>query len=101
MGNSYKIIWSEEALNNLKRIITYLEKQWTKREITKFARLLDKNITLIKENPQIFPRSEIGKGFRRAVISKQVSIFYMINDHTVNIISVFDNRQNPKRLKKS
>jgi plasmid stabilization system protein ParE len=51
MGNTYKIIWSDEALNNLKSIIAYLESRWSKKEISKFADLLDKNVNLIKDNP--------------------------------------------------
>lgn len=35
MKNIYKIVWSEEALNNLKTIIDYLENRWTQKEITK------------------------------------------------------------------
>ena len=101
MGSTYKLIWSDEALENLKGIIEYLEKSWTTREIKKFARLLDKNLNLIKENPQTFPKSNHSENFRRAVISKQVSIFYQIENQAVHIISVFDNRQNPRRLKKN
>ncbi len=101
MGNTYKLIWSEEALENLKGIIEYLEKNWTTREIRRFARLLDENLNLIKVNPQTFPKSDHSKVFRRAVISKQVSIIYQVENHAVHIISVFDNRQNPNRLKKN
>ncbi len=43
MGNTYKLIWSDEALENLKGIIEYLEKNWTTREIKKFARSLYKD----------------------------------------------------------
>jgi plasmid stabilization system protein ParE len=100
MGNTYKIIWSDEALSNLKGIIRYLEKKWTNREIKRFAHLLDKNLALIKENPKIFPRSDTVKGFRRAVISKQVSLYYRTNNQIVHIVSVFDNRQNPSSLKR-
>jgi plasmid stabilization system protein ParE len=100
MGNTYKLIWSNEALENLKGIIEYLQKNWTTREIKKFARLLDKNLNIIKDNPEIFPKSDQSENFRRAVISKQVSIFYKIESHVVHVISVFDNRQNPIRLKK-
>ena len=100
MGNTYKLIWSDEALENLKGIIEYLEKSWTTREIKKFTRLLDKNLYLIKENPQTFPKSNHSEHFRRAVNSKQVSIFYQIEHQAAHIISVFDNRQNPRRLKK-
>lgn len=101
MENTYKLIWSDEALENLKGIIEYLEKSWTTREIKKFARLLDKNLNLIKDNPQTFPRSDQSEDYRRAVISKQVSIFYRNENQVVHIISVFDNRQNPNRLKKN
>ena len=101
MGNTYKLIWSDEALENLKGIIEYLEKNWTTREIKKFARLLDKNLNLIEVNPQTFPKSDHSKGFRRAVISKQVSIFYQIENQFVHVISVFDNRQNPNRILKN
>ena len=100
MGNTYKLIWSEEALNNLKDIIGYLENKWTQREIKKFARLLEKHLDLIKDNPKLFPESELSNGFRRAVISKQVSLFYQIDNQAVHIVSVFDNRQNPFKLKK-
>ncbi len=101
MGNTYKLIWSDEALENLKGIIEYLEKNWTTREIKKFVRLLDKNLNLIKDNPEIFPKSDQSETFRWAVISKQVSIFYNTENRVVHVISLYDNRQNPNRLKKN
>ncbi len=101
MENSYKLIWSDEALENLKGIIEYLEKSWTSREIKKFARLLDKNLNLIRVNSKSFPKSGQSEDFRRAVISKQVSIIYQIENQGIQIISIFDNRQNPNRLKKN
>jgi addiction module RelE/StbE family toxin len=99
MENTYKLIWSDEALQNLKSIIAYLEARWTDREIKKFARLLDRNLELIIENPQIFPKSGHSNEFRRSVISKQVSLYYRVEDQIIHIVSVFDNRQNPNRLK--
>lgn len=41
MKNTYKLIWSDEALNNLKEILDYLEQRWTNREIKRFSQLLD------------------------------------------------------------
>ena len=49
MKGTYKIIWTDEALDNLENIIAYLEKFWTEKEIRKFARLLDKQLILIKK----------------------------------------------------
>jgi plasmid stabilization system protein ParE len=56
MENTYKLIWSDEALINLKNIIDYLESRWTKREIKRFSQLLDKQLKLIEENPFLFCR---------------------------------------------
>lgn len=48
MRNISKIIWSEEALNNLREIIDYLEWKWSERELKKFAQKLENQIEIIK-----------------------------------------------------
>jgi plasmid stabilization system protein ParE len=99
MKNTFKIVWSDEALKNLKGIIEYLENRWTTREIKKFSQLLDKQLSLIKENPHLFAESKLLNGLRKAVLSKQTTIYYRIENTEVRIISLFDNRQNPTKLK--
>lgn len=47
MKNSYKLVWSYEALTNLQHIIDYLESFWTERELRNFAQLLQKNEIMI------------------------------------------------------
>lgn len=98
MKSTYKIIWSDEALSNLKNVIAYLEEQWTAKEISKFARLLDKQINLIKNNPFIFPKSETVKEYRKSVLTKQITIYYTVTEEKIKIISLFDNRQNPQKI---
>lgn len=98
MKNTYKLVWSDEALNNLKGIIDYLENRWTDREIKKFTQLLDKQLNLIKNNPYLFAESVNSKGLRKSVLSRQTTIYYCIIDYEVRIITLFDNRQNPNRL---
>jgi hypothetical protein len=34
----YKIFWTDEALNNLERILDYLQENWTQKEIDKINR---------------------------------------------------------------
>lgn len=36
MKSGLKIRWTEEASNNLDSIITYLEDNWTSKELTRF-----------------------------------------------------------------
>jgi len=33
MKSIYKLLWSKRAYNNLANIISYLEKEWTEKEI--------------------------------------------------------------------
>jgi plasmid stabilization system protein ParE len=98
MKNTYKLIWSDEALNNLKSIIDYLENRWSKREINKFAQLLDKQLRLIEDNPYLFAESDKSNGLRKSVLSSQTTIYYRIINSKIQIITLFDNRQNPTKL---
>ena len=98
MKNTYKLIWSDEALNNLRGIIDYFENRWTERQIKKFAQLLDKQLKLIEDNPYLFSQTVISDGLRKAVLSSQTTIYYRITDNEVRIITLFDNRQNPNKL---
>ncbi|MCB0748357.1 MAG: type II toxin-antitoxin system RelE/ParE family toxin [Ignavibacteriae bacterium] len=100
MKNGYKIIWSNEAFENLKNILEYLEFQWTKKEINNFAKKLDRRINLISEFPFIFPISPIKKSVRRSVLTKQISLYYQINESSVEIITLIDNRSDPDKINK-
>lgn len=97
MKNTYKLVWSNEALRNLERIFSYLENRWTNREIKKFASVVTKRIQLIESNPFLFAESEL-KNLRKSVLSRQTSIYYKIVDNEIRIVTLFDNRQNPKKL---
>ena len=98
MESIYKILWSDEALKNLKLIIEYLENNWTQKELTQFAKLLDKRLALIEHNPYSFPLIDNYSNLRRSVLSKQTSIYYQIIGQNVRLITLFDNRQNPEQL---
>jgi plasmid stabilization system protein ParE len=96
MKNIYRIVWTDEALNNLRSIIEYFEKNWTEREIKKFV----KSLSLLASNPNSFPSINHPKNLRKVVISKQTSIFYQLIENQIRIVSLFDNRRNPDWLKK-
>jgi len=98
MESIYKILWSDEALKNLKLIIDYLEKNWTQKELTQFAKLLDKRLALIEHNPYAFPLIDDYSNIRQSVLSKQTSIYYQVIGRNVRLITLFDNRQNPEQL---
>ncbi len=99
MGNIYKLLWTENALQELKSIIAYLENNWTKKEIRKFSKRINKLLNLIQINPELFPKTNIKKNIRKSILSKQNTIYYKFEDGIIYILSVFDNRQDPDKLK--
>ena len=99
MKNIYKIVWSDEALIKLKGIINYIEQYWSEKEIKKFASLLNHQLKLIENNPFLFTESAKSSGLRKSVLSKQTTIYYRIINYEIHLITLFDNRQNPDKLR--
>ncbi len=94
----FKIIWTNEAINNLEEILDYLHTNWSQREINHFKNILSKQISLIQQFPKMFPVSEYNKDLRKAVLSKQTTLFYKIQENKIYLIYLFINYKNIKRI---
>jgi plasmid stabilization system protein ParE len=99
MKNGYKLKWSLQARNDLKNIINFISSNWSDKEVREFAKKLNRRINLITAYPELFPKTIQKENIRRSVLTKQITIFYSEYDETIIIISVFDVRQNPTKLK--
>lgn len=98
MKNIYSVIWSEEAAENLSKILLYLEENWTEKEIRKFASKLEKLISIIESQHDSFPKAA-KVDVRKAVLTRQVTLYYNVRIDVIRIITLFDSRQNPEKLK--
>lgn len=99
MKNGYKLLWSERALSDLKNIVDYLLENWTEKELKNFARSLDKRLEIISFNPKIFPKTRKRREIRKSVLTKHTVIYYETSDKVITIVTLFDPRQNPNKLK--
>ncbi|MGM0636567.1 MAG: type II toxin-antitoxin system RelE/ParE family toxin [Bacteroidota bacterium] len=63
-----------------------------------FIQKLDHNIEIIRNQPEVFPESKKGKKLRRCVITKQTTLYYRFNSKRINVVTIFDTRQNPNKL---
>ena len=95
----YKLFWSKESISNLESILSYLESEWTDREIAIFKRKLSKQLELIEKNPRLFPVSDVQPRLRKAVLSKQTTIFYELKEYEIHIAYLFSNRMDIVRIK--
>ena len=99
MQSGYKIFWTAEALKNLRGILKYLEENWSDKEASKFISKLDKRLKLIALNPKIFSETKAKRRVHRSVLTKQSVIYYLFEDEVVKILTLFDPRQHPSKLK--
>jgi plasmid stabilization system protein ParE len=91
--------WTDRALEEYDRLVGYLYEEWgeeiTQRVITELDQILFK----IQNSPELFPVFLKSRKVRRCVASAQTSIFFKIKKDHIEISSLFDNRQNPKKRK--
>ena len=95
----YKIFWSEEAIKNLDSILDYLIDKWSDREVSNFKKKLSKQIELIITNPFMFPVSEYQPNLRKAVLSRQTTMFYEVKGHDIKLAYLFVNKMNINKIK--
>jgi plasmid stabilization system protein ParE len=99
MASDFKLYWTAEAINNLDSILEYLTDKWTQREVDNFKKALGKQIELIENNPLLFPVSEYNNRLRKAVLSRQTTIFYEVSGIIIYLVYLFNNRQNIDKIK--
>lgn len=74
MKSGYKILWTDQAIYELKETVEYLENNWTEKELRKFAAKLDHTIELISKMPEIFPES-VEKSIFEKLLLRSITIF--------------------------
>ncbi len=95
-----QLIWTELALDDYDNCINYLEKYFSEKVVKDFLFMLEKNCSLILQNPTTFPLTGI-ENTRTILIIPEVSIFYSIkNENEILIIRIWNNRKNKKNLLK-
>lgn len=87
---------SKRTAGKLEKLLEYLESGWSEKVKRDFIKKLDRSLNLIKINPDSFEKTEVVKGLHKCVISKQTTLYYRYNKNFINIVTLFDNRQDPK-----
>ena len=96
----YRLVWTEEAIHNLDDILNYLIDKWSQREVDSFKSKLSHQLDLILKFPKMFPASDYIPTFRKAVLSKQTTVFYQIRENYIYLVYLFVNRRDIKNIKR-
>lgn len=95
-----KLVLTAKAKKQLQDIFDYIESKWSREARIKVAKKIYKNFYIIESNPELFPISEFNTNLKKCVVSKQTTIFFSYNYAKISVVSVFDTRQNPTKIKK-
>lgn len=92
------IIWSDEGKNDLNQLINYLDVHWSKSVAEKFIEILEITIRRIKLNPTQFQIVTGKASIYKVIVTKHNTIYFELFDGRIEILRIFDTRQNPDKL---
>lgn len=97
-----EVFLSELAATQLEELSKYLFAKWGYKVKNDFLAKLTKKISQIELQSESCPKSNELGGIYKCVVTKQNTFYYRINFQTeeIEIITFFDTRQDPERLKK-
>lgn len=93
-----QVIWSPLAKKDLNETLEYINNNWSFRAVNKFINRIDESIKLITDNYLLFPLISKEKNIRKCVVSKHISVYYRYKQGKIEIIRLFDSRQDPNKL---
>lgn len=96
-----KVFLSELAELKLLKLSEYLLEIWGLKARDKFISQLTQKIQQISVQPDSCPQSTEFHNLYKCVVTKQTTFYYRIKteEKEIEIITIFDTRQNPTKLK--
>ena len=97
-----EVYLSELAEKKLTKLTEYLLKKWNFKVKNDFILKFTNKIEQLISQPESCPQSKQFKGLYKCVVTKQTTFYYRINWDLkqIEIITIFDTRQNPDKLQK-
>ena len=92
------VLWSRLSENDFSNILDYLDKKWGQKVASDFVDLIENVVNQISINPRQFPVCYKRKRVRKCVLTKHNTIFYRDTKIHVEILRIYDTRQDPNTL---
>jgi len=93
-----EIVWSPLAENDFANILAYLNENWDEKVTNQFIDLTDEIIVQISFNPKQFPVIRKKEKIRKCVLTRHNTLFYRDIKSQVEILRIYDTRQDPDNL---
>jgi len=93
-----QIIWAPLSESDFAAILEYLDKNWDSKVASNFIDLTENVIDQISINPKQYPIIFKKKRIRKCVLTKHNSLFYRDSRSQIEILRIYDTRQDPDSL---
>ena len=94
---AFQVIWTVNASADFENVISYLLRRWGNKTAVDFIETTDSRVNRISIFPEIGIVSVKDPSIRSIVITKHNKLYYRITGNSIEILSIFDTRQNPEK----
>ena len=94
----FEVFLSPLAERKLLILLEYLIEEWGTNSKDKYLTKFKSAVKQISTHPKSCPESIEMKGIYKCVVNKQSSFLYRIKNNEIEIITLFDNRQDQSKI---
>jgi plasmid stabilization system protein ParE len=94
-----QVVLTPIALANYDKVIEYLIGNWNITVVNDFVDRFIEARNILSKNAEIYPFENKKKGIRRCVLTKHNIVLFRESGTLVEILMIFDTRQDPKKLR--
>jgi|SRR5579871_4103394 len=95
-----EIRWSENAIEDYRLTVEYLLVEWNESVASKFVEIIEYRVRQIAIHPHIGLISSKDKNIRSILLTKHNRLYYrIVSGQIIEVINIFDTRQDPGKNK--
>ena len=92
------VIWAPQAKKDFWNNIDYLEGEWSEQVAFNFIKKVNITIELLRTDNVLFVKTNY-RNVYKVVITKHISLFYRIENNTIELLRFWNNFQNLEKFK--
>ena len=96
---AYAIEWTDEALEDMRKVIEYLVTHWSYKKADEFEEITLSRLDTLVDLPLIGVISTANQAVRSILLTKHNKLYYQISGNLIIVLNIFDTRQNPSKNK--
>ena len=94
-----QIIWTINALEDYEKVVNYLLQEWSLKIVEAFVQTVDKRTEKLTSLPYLGRASANEPSIRSIILTKHNKLYYRISKDAIEILNVFDTRQDTSKNK--